>query len=109
IKLNSNVEHRIRAIAGIGVAVLLLAQTAGAAHFHSFSSSHQTVSTTALAIDDGLCGLCMVRFHSPLAFAIAPYPEEPARTMSQVLKATRRTPSKVYRSYQFGRAPPAQR
>ena len=107
MRINLNSDNWIRAIAGICAAILLLAQTAGAAHFHTFRTSHQSVSTSALAIGDGLCGLCLVRFHSPGAFALSPHPAASVPAISHVLDAPRRALSAAYRSYRFGRAPPA--
>jgi len=107
IKLYSNTEHWIRAIAGICAAVLLLAQTAGAAHFHSFPSSHQSISPTTINGDNRLCGLCLVRFHSPVTFAIAPHPAASVLLITRVLDVPRRALSTEYRSHLFGRAPPA--
>jgi len=107
IKLQRKLERWIRAIAGICAAVLLLAQTAGAAHFHSVPSAHQSVSASASAVADGLCGLCLVRFHSPGAFAVSPHPVAPAPALSHVLDVPRRALVAAYRSYRFGRAPPA--
>jgi hypothetical protein len=108
------VEHRetdrrrwLRAIAGITAAILLLAQTVGIAHFHPLPSQHKYVTTAAVGMGDGLCALCLVRFHSPAALIFAPHPTAPALVELAALCATRTAPRSSYRSHLFGRAPPA--
>ena len=64
-------------IAGITAAILLLAQTVGVAHFHPLPSQQKYVTNAAVSVDDGLCALCLVRFHSPAALVVAPHPTAP--------------------------------
>jgi hypothetical protein len=86
--------------------VLLLAQTAGAAHLHPLPSA-ETYATPAATVDNGLCALCLVRLHSPLAFLIAPRPAAPFAERWSPRRPARLAPRVAYRAHLFGRAPPA--
>jgi hypothetical protein len=94
-------------IAGITAAILLLAQTVGIAHFHPLPSQRQYLNNAAVSVDDGLCALCLVRFHSPAALIVAPYPTAPMLAEFTVPRAASTEPRSSYRSHRFGRAPPA--
>jgi hypothetical protein len=96
--------HRI---AGITAAILLLAQTVGIAHFHPLPSRHKYVTNAAVSVDDGLCALCLVRFHSPAALIVAPRPAAPMQAVVTPPFAASMEPRSSYRSHRFGRAPPA--
>jgi hypothetical protein len=94
-------------IAGITAAILLLAQTVGVAHFHPLPSQHKYVTNAAVSVDDGLCALCLVRFHSPAALIVVPHPAAPIMVEVTALGAASMEPLSSYRSHRFGRAPPA--
>jgi hypothetical protein len=94
-------------IAGIAAAILLMAQTVSIAHFHPLPSHHQYVTNAAVSVDDGLCALCLVRFHSPAALIVAPHPAAPIMVEVTALGAASMEPLSSYRSHRFGRAPPA--
>jgi hypothetical protein len=93
-------------IAGISAAILLLAQTLGIAHFHPLPTQHKYITNAAVSIDDGLCALCLVRFHSPAALIVAPHPAAPMRAVVTVPFAAIMAPRCSYRSHRLGRAPP---
>lgn len=97
----------MRKIAGITAAILLLAQTVGVAHFHPLPSQHKYVSNAAVSVEDGLCALCLVRFHSPAALIVAPHPTAPMLAELSALSAASTVPRSSYRSHRLGRAPPA--
>ena len=97
----------MRKIAGITAAILLLAQTVGVAHFHPLPSQHKYVSNAAVSVEDGLCALCLVRFHSPAALIVAPHPTAPMLAELTAPFAASMEPRSSYRSHRFGRAPPA--
>jgi hypothetical protein len=97
----------MRTIAGFAAIVLLLAQTVGIAHFHPLPSRHKYVTNTAVSVDDGLCALCLVRFHSPAALIVAPHPAAPMSAVVTAPFAASMEPRSAYRSHRFGRAPPA--
>jgi hypothetical protein len=94
-------------IAGITAAILLLAQTVGVAHYHPLPSQHKYVTNAAVSVDDGLCALCLVRFHSPAALIVVPHPAAPIMVEVTALGAASMEPLSSYRSHRFGRAPPA--
>jgi len=100
-------QRWIRRIASISAAILLLAQTVGIAHFHPLPSQNKYLASAAVSVDDGLCALCLVRFHSPAAFVAAPHPMAPALADLATPCATSAAPRSSYRSHLFGRAPPA--
>ena len=95
----------MRGIAGFVAAILLLAQSVGAAHFHPLPSQQKYVANAVVSVD-GLCALCLVRFHSPAAFVVTPHPTAPALTELTALR-TQYGVAFLYRSHLFGRAPPA--
>jgi hypothetical protein len=97
----------IRSIAAISAAILLLAQTVGVAHFHPLPSQHKYLTSAAVSVEDGLCALCLVRFHSPAALIVAPHPTAPVLAELTVGCAASTEPRSSYRSHRFGRAPPA--
>ena len=94
-------------IAGITGAILLLAQTVGIAHFHPVPGRHKYLTNVAVSVDDGLCALCLVRFHSPATLIVAPHPAAPMLVVVTAPFAARMEPRSSYRSHRFGRAPPA--
>ena len=93
-------------IAGITAAILLLAQSVGIAHFHPVPSEHKYITNAAVSVD-GLCALCLVRFHSPASLIVAPHPTAPIMVEVTALGAASMEPRSSYRSHRFGRAPPA--
>jgi hypothetical protein len=100
-------ERWMRGAAAFVAVVLLLAQTAGAAHRHPLPSPETYAAPAAVSLDNGLCSLCLVRFHSPLAFVIAPHPAAPLAERWSPRRLARVAPHFAYRSHLFGRAPPA--
>jgi hypothetical protein len=106
---NSQTDSRrwIRRIGGISAVILLLAQTVGVAHFHPLPSRHNYLATAAVSVDDGLCALCLVRFHSPAALVVVPHTTALAQAESHVPCGTNTAPLPSYRPHRFGRAPPA--
>jgi hypothetical protein len=93
-------------LAGFVAVILLLAQSFGAAHLHPLASQQKYVTSAAVSVD-GLCALCLVRFHSPAAFIAPPHPTAPALSELTALRAASTSPRFAYRSHLFGRAPPA--
>jgi hypothetical protein len=94
-------------IAGIAAAILLLAQTVGVAHFHPLPGQKKYAANAIVSVDDGLCALCLVRFHSPAALVVAPNPTAPMLAETKALFAASTEPHSSYRSHRLGRAPPA--
>jgi len=97
----------MRGIAGFAAAILLLAQSVGSAHLHPLPSQQKYVTSAAAGVADGLCALCLVRFHSPAALIVAPHPMAPGLAELGAPCATSVAPRSSYRLHPFGRAPPA--
>jgi len=97
----------MRGAAALVAVVLLLAQTAGAAHLHPLPSAETYAAPAAVGLDNGLCALCLVRFHSPIAFVIAPHPAAPSAERWSARRIARVAPRLAFGSHLFGRAPPA--
>ena len=62
-----------RRIAAFVAAILLLAQSLGAAHFHPLPSQQKYATDAVVNADDGLCAVCLFRIHSPTVAAVTPY------------------------------------
>jgi hypothetical protein len=99
-------RRRMRNIAGFTAVILLFAQTIGGAHVHPPPSQQKYVKSAAVSVD-GLCALCLVRFHSPAAFVVTPHSLAPALTEFTGLCTTSTEPRSLHPSHLFGRAPPA--
>jgi hypothetical protein len=97
----------MRRAAALVAVVLLLAQTAGAAHLHPLPTAEAYAAPATVSLDNGLCALCLVRFHSPLAFVIAPHPAAPSAERWSPRRMARVAPRFAYSSHLYGRAPPA--
>jgi hypothetical protein len=108
MQLTSKTDRRrwMRRIAGFAAVILLLAQSVGAAHLHPLPSQQKYVTSAAVSVD-GLCALCLVRFHSPAAFIATSHPMAPALTELMALRTASAEPRSSYLSHLFGRAPPA--
>jgi hypothetical protein len=107
-ELTSKTDRRrwMRRIAGFAAVILLLAQSAGAAHLHPLPSQQKYVTSAAVSVD-GLCALCLVRFHSPATFIAPPHPMAPALTKLPAFRTASAESHCSYLSHLFGRAPPA--
>ena len=96
-------RRKLALVAGV---ILMLAQSAGAAHYHPFALS-QHPSMSASAASDSLCALCLHHQHAPTVsaaqFPLAA-PSDIGRTDSNdfcfALVSS-------FDSHLFGRAPPA--
>ena len=97
----------MRRAASLVAIVLLLAQIAGAAHFHPLRSAQKYAANATAVADNGLCGLCLVRFHTPVAFVIALHPGAMAPERWHLPLEARTETHRAYQSTLFGRAPPA--
>src|SRR5690349_3835689 len=97
----------MRRAASLVALVLLLAQTAGAAHYHPLPSTHEYATNGTAVAHNGLCAVCLVRFHSPVAFVIALHPGAMAPERWQLPLGARAESHSACRSLLFGRAPPA--
>ncbi len=95
-----------RRIATAAAAILLLAQSLGAAHYHPVASAHHP-SITAAAAPDSLCSLCLHHNHAPSVTAAHLSLAAPHRIASRDSNDFRSALVSAFDSHLFGRAPPA--
>ena len=99
----SSWRRRLAIVAG---AILLLAQSVSAAHYHP-SAFAQHFSIAASASSDSLCSLCLHQQHAPTVSA-APFPlAAPSNSGHLDPKDFRFALVSSFDSHLFGRAPPA--
>jgi hypothetical protein len=96
-----------RRIAALTAALILFVQVLAAAHIHSFPSSREYLTKAAVSVDDGLCAICLLRFHSPIVFVALPAPRAPLIVKPIVVQTIASAPLVAFSSHIFGRAPPA--
>jgi len=96
-----------RGVAVFAAAVLLLAQSLGAAHFHPLPSKQKYSANAAGGADNGLCAVCLVRAHSPTVSTISPFLTAPILFARVAACAARSRLRSAFHSHRFGRAPPA--
>jgi hypothetical protein len=96
-----------RSVAAFVAAILLLAQSLGAAHFHPLPTQQKYAADAVVSAEDGLCALCLFRIHSPTVSAVTPSVTAPVLFERIDLVATESWLCSSYDSHLFGRAPPA--
>jgi hypothetical protein len=85
---------------------LLLAQLGWAVHIHQWFAGPR-LSAATVAVDDGLCALCLFHFHSPSAASPAPELRTPFATHELASFANSATFIPSFISRLHVRAPPA--
>jgi hypothetical protein len=96
-----------RRTAIVAAALILLAQSLGAAHYHPAPTVQKLSASSAASVDDGLCALCLLHFHAPSAMSPLPSLAVPAAVQHLGLSASRSRRASSLDSHLFGRAPPA--
>jgi len=96
-----------RGVAVLAVAILLVMQSLGAAHYHRFPAGSDCSIFAAASADNGLCAICFFRVHSPTVLIATPSLNAPTLAELVVSSAIQSEPCSSYRSHLFGRAPPA--
>jgi len=96
-----------RSVAAFVAAILLLAQSLGAAHFHPLPTQQKYAADAVVNADDGLCAVCLFRIHSPTVAAVTPSVTAPVLFERIDFVATESRLCSSYDSHLFGRAPPA--
>ena len=95
-----------RAIATMGAALLLFAQLIGAIHFHQDVVSHHGIVSAELSVDQGLCPVCQLAFHSPGSVVAAPSVSRGAAFADLIVRAQPVEIESPVFSAERGRAPP---
>jgi hypothetical protein len=76
-----------RALAVFGAAVILAGQLAAAIHTHQIFQTERIGSAAEIAVDSGLCPLCLLAFHSKGSLGAAPMLARPAVQLRAVPEA----------------------
>ena len=101
-------EHRWkRGVAALLAAILLLAQSLGAAHFHPLPAAQQHFANAVVSADEGVCAVCLFRVHSPTVTAVTPSATAPVMLAQISFVSTKSLLRASHDSHWFGRAPPA--
>lgn len=61
-----------RSLAMLGATLVLFAQIIGAIHFHEATAPRDGIAAAHSVVDQGLCPVCQLAFHSPGSIAAAP-------------------------------------
>ena len=96
-----------RGVAVLAVAILLVIQSLGAAHYHRFSAGSDCSIFAVASADNGLCAICLFRIHCPTVFVATPSLRAPTIAELVVFSMTQSEPRSSCLSHRFGRAPPA--
>lgn len=96
-----------RGVAAFAIAILLLVQSFGAAHYHSLPAGPDCSIFAVASADNGLCAICLFRIHCPTVFIATPSLNAPILAELVRFSATQSEPRSSYLSHLFGRAPPA--
>jgi len=96
-----------RGVAAFVAAILLLAQSLGAAHFHPLPTQQKYAENAVVNADDALCAVCLFRIHSPTVAAVTPSVTAPVLLERIDFVATESRLCSSHDSHLFGRAPPA--
>ncbi len=96
-----------RGVAAVAAAILLLAQSLAAAHFHPLPDQQKYSAEAVASVDNGLCAVCLLRIHSPTVAAVTPSVTAPVPFERIDFVATESRLCSSYDSHLFGRAPPA--
>jgi len=95
-----------RAIATMCATLVLFAQLIGAVHFHQSVVSHDGIVSAELSIDQGLCPVCQLAFHSPGSVAAAPTISRGIAIVDAIVRARPVAFESPVFSAERGRAPP---
>jgi hypothetical protein len=72
----------MRRIAVAGAALILFVQLLGAIHWHPANFDNAASASAALSVDNGLCAVCLLAFHSSLNPATVPTLAHPLRELA---------------------------
>jgi len=98
--------RNLRIAAAFAAALIVFAQLAGAAHFHSFGDSHHSTQAQ-ISADADLCPVCLIAFHAPAASSPAITQFLPSLESGSTFVASRVEISLTAFEVPLGRAPPA--
>ncbi|MGC1678034.1 MAG: hypothetical protein WA740_10940 [Candidatus Binataceae bacterium] len=98
---------RMRGVSWFALALLVVVQLLGAAHFHSPAGPKATAQNSSSAAEPDLCPICLHHCHTPSALATAPAFGHPLAIVEARVTTARPLVPFEFESRLFGRAPPA--
>jgi hypothetical protein len=96
-----------RGVSWFALALLVVVQLLGAAHFHSPVGAKVAAQSSRSAVDPDLCPICLHHYHTPSVLAAAPAFAHPLAVLQVRDYAARSMVPLEFESPLFGRAPPA--
>ncbi|MFZ1889999.1 MAG: hypothetical protein WAU33_18400 [Candidatus Binataceae bacterium] len=97
---------RTRGVSWFALALLVVVQLLGAAHFHPPVGAKATAQSSSSAVEPDLCPICLHHCHTPSALAAAPAFGHPITIVEPRIVAARPLVPFEFESLLFGRAPP---
>ncbi len=97
----------MRGVSWFALALLVLVQLLGAAHFHPPVGAKATAQSSSSAVEPDLCPICLHHCHTPSALAATPAFGYPLAIVEARSNAARLLIPFEFDSLLFGRAPPA--
>lgn len=108
--MTSRVKYRrarMRGVSWIALALLVVVQLLGAAHFHSPAGAQITAQSSSSAVAPDLCPICLHHCHAPSALAATLALGYPLAIVEARSNAARPLIPFEFCSLLFGRTPPA--
>jgi hypothetical protein len=98
---------RMRSVSWFALALLVVVQLLGAAHFHPPAGAKAIAQSSSSAAQPDLCPICLHHCHTPSALAATPAFGCPIAIVEPRIVAARPLIPFEFPSLLFGRAPPA--
>ena len=104
---NCDFHNPPRWIAGALAALLMIAQALAIAHVHQLAPNRRfEAQSQVVALDDGLCALCLFHINCPVSTSSLPSVARPALVAVAVVSTIANQLLSSAESCLFGRAPP---
>jgi hypothetical protein len=97
----------MRGVSWFALALLVVVQLLGAAHFHPPAGSKATAQNSSSVTEPDLCPICLHHCHTPSALAATAAFDRPLAMVEGRTTAARPLIPFEFESPLFGRAPPA--
>ncbi|HVA78005.1 MAG TPA: hypothetical protein VNF27_08920 [Candidatus Binataceae bacterium] len=98
---------RVRGVSWFALALLVVVQLLGAAHFHPPVGAKTAAQSSSSAASPDLCPICLHYYHTPSGLASAPAFAHPLATLGGRTPTSRGLAPVEFESPLYGRAPPA--
>lgn len=100
-------DARMRGVSWFALALLVVVQLLGAAHFHPPAGAKATAQNASSAVEPDLCPICLHHCHTPSALSATPAFGHPIAIVESRIVAAQPLVPFEFESLLFGRAPPA--